>query len=492
MTMMARLRFAPNPTGHLYLIDARLALLNWLYARHENGQFILRIADLKAAKISAKYTRAIMNDLKWLGISWEEGPDIGGQFAPYHQSHRLDIYQQYAEKLKVEALAYPCYCISEAQQAELDDDFPPCQKGCVNRGQVHDTSRPPALRLAATGTFHFRDMIKGIQSFDASKISDFVIVRPDGRPTQDFANAIDDILMQITHVIQEEAMIESTVRQIMVLQSLDLSAPQYTHIPNLLNIDGSTIIRGRRGMSIEHFRDAGFLGATLQNYFGRSEANLSIRSVKRLIDEFELARAMQTSSIWNIELLNQMNGNRIHRLKDEEFLTSAQSHLQMVGIDLAKHPQYNEIVLFLKQHIHRFSQLPRLVQLFFQDTVEPSNDCAREILRNEISERIFWAFLRELQGLHALTAHSFRQVMHLIQQQLGLMGRELWGPINVALTGQCENLELARFAEFIGLEKCRKRIADAIEFGRKLRIEKPDRSNRYMRTQKKRGGLDFF
>lgn len=492
MATMARLRFAPMPTGHLYLIGARLALLNWLFARHENGQFLLRFADLKAAKLSTKYSRAIINDLKWLGMSWEEGPDVGGQFGPYQQSHRLEIYQQYAEKLKIEALAYPCYCISEFQQPESDDDFPPCQKDCANRKQKNDGTRPAALRLAATGTFHFRDMIKGIQSYDASKISDFVIIRPDGRPTQDFADAIDDILMQITHVIQEEAMIESTVRQIMVLQSLDLSAPQYTHIPNLLNIDGSAIFRGRRGMSIEHFRDAGYIGATLQNYFGRSEANLSIRSVKRLIEEFELSKAMQTGSIWNIELLNQMNGSRIRRLKDEEYLASARAHLQLVGIDLASNAEYNEIVLFLKEHINRFSQLPRLVQLFLQNAVEPSNDCAREILRSEISERIFWAFSRELQSLHELTAPSFREIMHLIQQQLGLMGRELWGPINVALTGQCENLELARFAEFIGLEKCQKRIADAIEFGRKLRIEKPDRSNRCMRAKPTRARFNIF
>lgn len=484
MATMARLRFAPISTGHLYLIGARLALLNWLYARHYDGQFILRFADLKAEKLSAKYTRSIINDLKWLGISWDEGPDVGGKYTPYQQSHRLEIYRQYAEKLKTEALAYPCYCIAKSQQTELDDNFPPCQQGCSDRLQKPDSTRPAALRLAVSGTLHFQDIIKGLQSYDTSKISDFVIFSPDGRPTQDFADAIDDILMQITHVIQEEAMLESTVRQIMILQSLDLSAPQYTHIPNLLNIDGSAIFRGRRGMSIEHFRDAGYLGATLQNYFGRSEANLSIRSVKRLIDEFEFAKVMQTSSIWNIEQLNQMNGSRIRRLKDEEFLSSAKTHLQMVGIDLASHSEYNDIVLFLKEHINRFSQLPRLTQLFFQVTVEPTSERAREILRNEISERIFWAFLRELQGQHALTAHSFREIMHLIQQQLGLMGRELWGPVNVALTGQYENLELARFAEFIGLEKCRKRIFDAIELGRKLRLEKPDRSNRYMRSPK--------
>ena len=327
--METRVRFAPSPTGHLHIGNARTAILNWLFAKHTNGKFILRIEDTDPERSVEKYIEQIYEDLRWLGLNWDEGPDISGPYGPYRQSQRFSIYQKYAKQLIDEGKAYPCFCTPEELEQMRKESHAKGETGFYNRKCLHlseeekqkllQEGRNPAIRFKVPDQTQvtFNDIVKDELNFDTENISDFVIMRSEGIPTYNFAVVVDDSLMKITHVIRGDDHVSNTPRQIMLYQAFGFELPQFAHIPMILGSDRTRLSKRHGATSLDQYRYQGYLPEALINFLSllswSSETGDEILSVERLIKEFDFNRISKSAAMFDFEKLNWMNGYYIRQ-----------------------------------------------------------------------------------------------------------------------------------------------------------------------------------
>jgi len=272
-----RTRYAPSPTGYLHVGGARTALFNWLFARHHGGTFVLRIEDTDLERSSEESTRAIIEDLKWLGIDWDEGPEVGGPYGPYFQSQRLDIYNKYVEQLLAEGKAYYCYCtpeeLKERREAMLAEGKAPMyDRKCLHLSEEERqrlaAERPAVVRFLSPdeGEIRFHDHVRGEVVFENRLLDDLVIRKSDGWPTYNFAVVVDDHLMQITHVIRGEDHLTNTARQIQLYEALGWELPEFAHVPLILGPDRSRLSKRHGAVAVGAYREQGVLPETMINY----------------------------------------------------------------------------------------------------------------------------------------------------------------------------------------------------------------------------------
>ncbi len=317
-----RVRFAPSPTGQLHLGNARTALFNYLYARKTGGTFVLRVEDTDLERSSAEAEEAILNDLRWMGLEWAEGPGRGGEYGPYRQSERREIYARYASELLEKGHAYRCYCtpeeLEEKRKRSLARGVPPKYDGrCRNLKPEEEQAfaaegRASSLRFKVeTRRVDFEDLIKGRMSFEGQTLGDFIILRSDGTAAYNFAVVVDDALMQITHVIRGEDHLTNTPRQLLIYQALGWQPPKFAHPPMILGPDHSPLSKRHGATSVTYFREEGFLPEALVNYLAllgwSVDAGQEIMSLEELSQKFSLGRVSRSSAIFDIDKLQWVN-----------------------------------------------------------------------------------------------------------------------------------------------------------------------------------------
>ncbi|MDY2776932.1 MAG: glutamate--tRNA ligase [Collinsella sp.] len=338
MTSNVRVRFAPSPTGKLHIGGARTAIYNWAFARANGGTFILRIDDTDPTRSTEQNTQIILRAMRWLGLDWDEGPEVGGEFGPYSQTERLDLYREAAERLLAEGRAYPCFCTAEQLSQDREaaqarkDPFQGYQRRCrdIDPDEARrrmDSGEPYTLRIkvpADRGDVVIRDAVHGEVVFDAKELDDFVIFRSDGTPTYNFATVVDDALMGITHVIRGDDHLSNTPRQVMVYEALGAPVPVFAHISMILGADGKKLSKRHGATSVEEYRDAGYLSDAFVNYLSLlgwsldGETTVIPREV--LAREFSLDRISKNPATFDPKKLDWMNAEYINRMDDETFV----------------------------------------------------------------------------------------------------------------------------------------------------------------------------
>ena len=337
MSDSVRVRFAPSPTGKLHIGGARTAIYNWAFARANGGTFILRIDDTDPTRSTDENTQIILRAMRWLGLDWDEGPEVGGDFGPYSQTERLDLYKQTAERLLAEGKAYPCFCTPEQLAADREaaqarkDPFQGYQRRCRDltpeEAQARiDAGEPYVLRIKVPenrGNVVINDAVHGEVTFDAKELDDFVIFRSDGTPTYNFATVVDDALMGITHVIRGDDHLSNTPRQVMVYEAMGAPVPTFAHISMILGADGKKLSKRHGATSVEEYRDAGYLSDAFVNYLALlgwsldGETTVIPRDV--LAGKFSLDRISKNPATFDPKKLDWMNAEYINAMGDDEF-----------------------------------------------------------------------------------------------------------------------------------------------------------------------------
>jgi nondiscriminating glutamyl-tRNA synthetase len=472
-----RVRFAPSPTGHLHIGNVRTAILNWLFAKNTNGKFILRIEDTDIERSADEYTKQICEDLRWLGLIWDEGPDVGGPHKYYRQSERLDIYKQYAQKLIKEGKAYYCFCTPEELEEMRKESLSKGETIKYNQKCLHLTEeqkneylaqgRKPAIRFKVPSQeIMYDDLVKGELLFDSENIGDFVIMRGEGIPTYNFAAAVDDGLMGITHVIRGDDHVSNTPKQLLIYYAFGFDLPKFAHIPMILGPDRTRLSKRHGATSLDYYRYRGYLPEVIINFLSllswSSISGEEILSIQQLIDEFDFRRISKAAAVFDIEKLNWMNGYYIRQVDLDRLTHLAIPYLKQANYPVENFESTKKIISLLQNYLDYMDQVIEQAAIFYQDNVLINDPQARMIVRKDGSRRIFWSFLRELNTIEELDANIFRKIMKTVQKETGVMGRDLWIPIRVALTGKLHGPELPHIVEVLGKEKCEKFIESAI------------------------------
>lgn len=478
MNSSVRVRFAPSPTGHLHIGNARAAILNWLYARHAGGTFILRIEDTDAERSTTESENSIYEDLRWLGLDWDEGPETGGAFGPYRQSERLVLYQEYAVQLVAAQKAYYCFCREEDLEAEREAmkneggqyrysgkcrSLTPAQQQ-----ELRDRGIAPAIRFHVPARpFSFVDLARGELQFPENAFGDFVIVRSGGLPTYNFACVIDDHLMQISHVIRGDDHVINTPKQVALYEAFGWSLPQFCHIPMILGEDRSRLSKRHGATSLDQFANKGYLPAAMINFLSllswSSPSGEEILAIEQLVQEFDFTRLNKSPAVFDTVKLNWMNGVYLRKLNPEQLLQASMPFLQKAGFKLPETGVLQRMLALIQESLEYLEQVAEKLEFFFVERVRITEGPAIALAQTEASEKVFWSFLRQLELQETLTADSFRKMMKVVNKETGVMGKDLWMPIRVALTGNLHGPDLATIVEILGKQEVRKRILQLVE-----------------------------
>ncbi len=435
---MIRVRFAPSPTGYLHVGGARTALFNYLFSKKHGGKFILRIEDTDPERSRKEYEERIIEDLRWLGLTWDEGP--------YHQSQRLEVYRRYAEKLLAEGKAYYCFCTPEELEAERQKAIaqgkpykysgkcrsipPEVARARVERGE------PASIRFKMEDEiFHYHDLIRGRVEFDLSLFGDFVIMRSNGIPSYNFAVVIDDHEMEITHVIRGEDHISNTPKQIKIYRALGWEPPQFAHLPMVLGPDRSRLSKRHGATAVFQFRQEGFLPEALVNYLallGWSCGEKEIMTLQEMIDCFQLERVSKAGAVFDHQKLRWVNHRHMSRLSAEELARRLRDYASL-DYDI-------ELLAFavsrLREEAYTLRELADALRRELE--YEPAERLSREELA------VVEAFLQELAR-----GKSVAEALKATGKSTGKRGRALYHPLRVALTGRGSGPDLAFLVELI-------------------------------------------
>src|SRR5882757_8681186 len=384
-----RVRFAPSPTGQLHIGNVRTALFNWLFARQKGGTFILRIEDTDLERSEARYETQLMEDLKWLGIDWDEGPDVGGPYPPYRQSDKMDVYRGYAERLIKEQKAYYCFCSAEElecdRQAAMAEQRQPNYSGkCRNIDPAEAERRravgePAAIRLQIPEhPIRFHDIVRGDVEFSNEVVSDPIIVRSSGMPVYNYVVVIDDADMKITHVIRGDDHISNTPKQVAVYEALGLPVPEFAHLSTILGPDRERLSKRHGATSVASFREMGVLPEALVNYmallgWAPSGGDREIFSPQELVKEFRLERVTPSPAVFDFEKLYWLNRHYVKEADRERIASLAASHFERAGYlqaGVAQAPSpvrswFEKLLDLLLPSVDRLDQLPERAAFIF-------------------------------------------------------------------------------------------------------------------------------
>ena len=477
-----RVRFAPSPTGYLHVGNARTALFNWLFARHHHGTFILRIEDTDVERSTEDSMESILSDLRWLKLSWDEGPDIGGSFGPYKQSLRMKIYQKYLEVLKQKNLVYPCYCSNEELQKrrgkELAEGRPPrYDNRCRNltstqrKSQESRGIKPSWRYLVPEEKLHVKDLIRGDVEFDTNTLGDFILVKSDGGPTFHFAVCIDDALMGITHVIRGEDHLSNTPRHLLVFRALGFPTPQFAHLSMILGPDGSRLSKRHGASSIMELRTMGYLPEGVCNYLAL--LGWSPRDKKEIVDldamagQFEIKDVNRSAAIFDMEKLGWVNSQYLKKAPEGKITDLALPYLRdagLIGGDLSEqdHAYLCKVMRVLVPYVKNLSELPAHARMFFAQEEDGWSPEAATILQRPNVREMLQGFVRDLSGLGEWEPKSVKAFLAEEVKKMGVGPKDFYMPVRAAITGQGHGPELMDVLPILGKERCLARIAKTI------------------------------
>lgn len=484
MMSKVRVRFAPSPTGYLHVGGARTALFNWLFARHHQGEFVLRIEDTDLARSTEEATQVILDAMQFLGLDWDEGPGKGGEYGPYYQSERLDIYQEYAQKLMSIDRAYECFCtpeeLDQKRQEQMKQGLPTRYDGrCAHlteeeKAQFRAEGRKPVVRFRAQqeGFTKVHDQIRGTVRFENTQIDDFVIYKSDGMPTYNFAVVIDDALMAITHVIRGEDHLSNTPKQIQIYEALGFTVPKFAHIPMILGPDKSLLSKRHGATSVMQFHDEGYLAEAMVNYlsllgWGYDDSQ-TIFSVSDLIEKFSLERVSKNPAVFDLQKLEWMNGVYIRELSLEEFYERALPFWQKAGY-LPAEPSEAErergmrILKELQSRVKLVGDVVEMAEYFFTDDYEYNEKAVRKVFSKPQAADILRFALDAVSSAPDLSEESLKPIFVQGQEKFGVKMGEIIQPIRVAVTGTNVSPGIYEVLELLGREKSVARIQRTLD-----------------------------
>ena len=457
--MSLRVRFAPSPTGHLHVGNARTALFNWLLARGQGGTFILRIEDTDTERSTRESERSILEDLRWLGLDWDEGPDAGGPYGPYRQSERSELYRQTTEQFLAEGRAYRCFCtpdqLEAERQAALAAGQPPKYSGRCRAIAPADAARRVAggeaaairFRIPETREVTFHDLVRGDVTFSTDVMGDPVIVRSDGRPAYNFAVVIDDVRMAVTHVIRGEDHISNTPRQVLIYEALGAPPPIFAHLSLVLGPDHAPLSKRHGATSVAEFRARGYLPEALVNYLallGWSPGeNEEILPMAQMAPRFDLSSVSHSAAVFDVPKLAWMNRHYMKEAGPARIAREALPYFRKAGYvtEAGDAPLgYLESILPIAVgSVDRLEEIPeRVATIFDWDAAR-----AAALLRSEADgARVVEAFAAAVADQGALDRERFRLAATRVRETTGLKGRALFHPIRLALTAADSGPEL--------------------------------------------------
>ncbi len=480
-----RVRFAPSPTGPLHIGGVRTALFNYLFAKKNGGDFILRIEDTDKERAELKWVQEIIEELKWLGIEWDEGPDIDGKFGPYKQSQRLDIYKKYLEKLFEENKVYYCFCSQEEleakRQAQLARGVAPKYDGkCrnISKETVKNNlkeKKPSVIRFKIPDrNIKFQDLIRGNIEFNAELLGDIIVAKDLENPLYHFTVVVDDFEMKISHVIRGEEHLSNTPRQILLQEALNFNRPFYAHLPLMLNPDRSKLSKRYGDVALKDYHNQGYLPEALINFMallGWNPGNENeIFSLSELIKYFSIEKVQKAGAMFNIQRLDYINGFYI-REKPIDRLTKLCLPYFVEGYEKFPEKTLEKIVQAYKSRLKKLSDIKELTDFFFADKLEYDKSLLRwqKMSDSEVKESLEYSKkkISEIKSLNLkdigeklLTeTEKFNQEKDYPVKNRGYL---LW-PLRVALSGKSASASPFEIAEILGKEKTLQRIQSAID-----------------------------
>ena len=478
-----RVRFAPSPTGDLHVGNIRTALFDWAYARHTGGKFIFRIEDTDRERVTDEYIAAAIDTLRWLGLDWDEGPEVGGPNGPYLQSQRLDIYAKWAETFLDNGDAYRCYCSTEELEARRESqraaNLAPGYDGkCRDLSadaiaKYESEGRKPVTRMRMPdGETHFNDAIRGDLVFEHKFVPDFVLARADGSPLYTLAVAVDDILMKVTHILRGEDLLSSTPRQIRVYQAMGVAPedyPIFAHLPFVMGQDNTKLSKRNGEVSIAWYRDAGFLPEAICNYLallgwspGDDRENVTMQELTEL---FTVERVNSSPARFDMKKLEAINGDKIRALTIDDFLSRVLPFAVRAGIitgTVAEVAIIKSVLPIIQERIAKLSEVPQMVKFLFGETIEIDSETKAKI-SDDLSKDVLRKSLAALAPLTVWNHDSIDAALRAVLiDEMGLKPRIAFGAVRIAVTGSHISPPLFESMELLGKDRALTRIKNAI------------------------------
>lgn len=483
-----RLRFAPSPTGPLHIGGARSALFNYLLAKKHGGTFLVRMEDTDLERSSKESEENIKDSLHWLGMDWDEGIDVGGEHGPYRQMERLDIYNAAIQKLLDEGKAYYCFCSEEELAREKEEqqargEMPKYSGKCRHltreqQQELLDKGIKPVIRFHVPEgeTVVVDDQVRGEVSFETDGIGDFIIVKSDGIPVYNFAVVLDDVTMQITHVIRGEEHLSNTPRQLVLYDALGYERPKFAHISLILGRDNEgklTKMSKRHGStSVVSYKEQGFLPEAIDNFLallgwapGGEEELFTLEELTR---EFSLEHVSKSPAVFDIEKLKWINGMYIRKASGERLLEYGLPYLKKAGL-VSEAPSMEEMIWAmtvidsLKNHINCFAELPEIIAKYRGD-VEYSDEALASLAEcREDALTVLRAMKEKLDKTQTITVDGCKKMLKEISKETGIKGRNLYHSLRVGLTGEEQGPDLDKLSVIIGRERMASRLKNFIK-----------------------------
>jgi nondiscriminating glutamyl-tRNA synthetase len=466
--MTIRVRFAPSPTGHLHVGNVRTALFNWLYARKNGGTFIVRIEDTDLTRSEERFETLIFDDLHWLGLDWQEGPDLGGDFGPYRQSDRIEIYKTKAVELVEAKKAYYCFCSEEelsaqAEQAKLQGIPWKYPGTCLRLSEEQIASslragRPSVIRLKVRhGPIGFRDIVHGAMEFSSDVISDPILLRSTGLPTYNYAVVVDDALMQITHVIRGDDHLSNTPKQVLIYEAFGWPSPAFAHLSTILGEDHTRLSKRHGATSIQNFQDMGILPEALVNYlallgWSPTEGQSEIIVPEKLVQEFDLERVSKSPAVFDLNKLYWLNRHYLQGCDRRRLLELVEPRLRekglmpfLGGLDPGWVLDWvSQLIDAILPGVNVLNEVPdRAVQLLYFDALKSLEDPeVQQVLADEGAVAVIREFLTEISLPDRDVVADWKAIVNAVKDRTKRKGKQLFHPIRVALTGSSSGPEL--------------------------------------------------
>lgn len=480
MRDQVRVRYAPSPTGHLHIGGARTALFNYLFAKKHNGAFIIRIEDTDQKRNVDQGIENQLENLRWMGITWDESVDKDGGYGPYRSMERLDVYRTYVDRLLESGKAYPCYCTEEELEAEREaqrarNEMPRYAGRCRHLS----TERKEALEAegrTASIRFHVPeqreyavdDIVRGRVTFDSDGIGDFVIVKKDGIPTYNFAVTVDDALMDISHVIRGEEHLSNTPRQLMIYEALEFDRPRFAHVSLILNEQRQKLSKRDESIMqfIEQYRERGYLPEALVNFLvllgWAPEGEKELFTQEELKSIFALERVSKSPAVFDTGKLKWMNNHYLRQADLERVTELTLPHLEAAGrifrpVSNEMESWLSELVDLYREQMHDAADIVELSSLFFEKEVYYDAQ-AEDVLDGEQVADVLHTFSDRLKAVEAFNPEEIKQALKATQKETGHKGKKLFMPVRVAVTGQMKGPDLNRTLYLLGREEVLRRL----------------------------------
>jgi glutamyl-tRNA synthetase len=468
-----RVRFAPSPTGHLHVGGARTAIFNWLFAKHHGGTFIIRVEDTDQARSTRESEAMVLDDLRWLGLQWDEGPDAGGPHVPYRQSERVALYGRFAHELIAQRHAYRCFCSEEELEAKRkiaeEEGRPPhydltCWRRTSDEvaSQV-EAGKPFAIRFHVPreegaeldGDVTIHDLIRGEVTWKKESLGDFILVRSDGLPTYNFSVVVDDHDMQITHVVRAEEHLTNTHRQVLIYRAMQWTVPFFAHVSLILGSDRSKLSKRHGATSVSAYAEQGYLPAAMVNYLtmlGWSAPDgRDVFSTEYASEHFSLDRVNSAPAVFDPQKLEWMNAQYIHAMSGAELLPLVRGYLvraEWLRADASGADEWlAEAIEIVKKSVHRLEQFVDALRFVFEfDAAHVmANDATRALLADDLSRTLVLALESDLRTHGApLSEEQYKSLTERLKQSSGAKGKALFMPLRIAITGLDHGPELVR------------------------------------------------